>query len=80
MIVTEQSGYYRLYKIDGRKGLYDLSNGSLETEMIGRYDGITEIYSAEALLCEVESMLYKPSEQVTIVPIWVPENRIWWKE
>lgn len=73
--MKEIEGFYRLWKISGVKGLFDLSNGSLETDMIGRYDGIVEIYSAEALLCELECM-----ENAEITRLWVPEDRIWWKE
>lgn len=73
--MKEIEGFYRLWKIEGVKGLFDLSNGSLDTDMIGRYDGIVEIYSAEALLCEIETR-----ENVKITRIWVPDDRIWWKE
>ena len=73
--IDGKTEYCRLHKIDGVKALFDLSNGSLENEPIGRYDGIVEIYSAEAFLCEVETM-----KNATITAIWVPSDRIWWKE
>ncbi len=70
---------YTLYKIFGNRALYDLSNGSLSDEPIGTYsmtDTYTvQIYSAEALLNEIES-----NGEIAIYKKEIPEENIVWRD
>ena len=67
---------YTLYTLDGNDCLYDLSNGSLDSEKIGVYDGETPIFSAERLLMDLEDII----EYGIVRRICVMENKIQWEE
>lgn len=66
---------YTFYKIFGVRALFDLSNGSLSGDQIGTYDGVVPIYSAEALLNEIEG-----NGTTTIYKKELPEEKIYWRD
>lgn len=67
---------YTLYTLNDNDCLYDLSNGSLDSEKIGVYDGETPIFSAERLLMDLEDIM----DQGIVRKINVMGNKIEWEE
>ncbi len=63
------SDHQMMFKIDGIRGLFDLSSGYGGSDKIGTYDGQIPIYSAEGFLCTIEECCDMESSVVRAIDI-----------